>query len=364
MKKTSQTLNYCIRKTGRDLARIAFEIEIPDRDDSIGSEILLKSSKESDQGFRPKGLLLNQGAQNPLIAIIHAQPGDEIIVRIQKNPGGLTNEFRFKISESFVPTSFYRTNCCQVKPLLHHIQDRQEQEFQMDESFLKRLFKDRHPTWLQTAVNTTLDTWRQEKPTLFLSVAPRSSLVRQQELLVQYLPDRALEEFSDELDGVLLNLCIEQRPESAIRHFFDRIPRADRMGLVRRYSTFVLEHHLDRLSDLELEVASSADARTAFKLRHFLEGHRHALLLARSYPAAFFIDPPIISSELPAEVRQSVLDHPHIWRRSHYRSFSILFRSLQSTLGIQFSGAEFLQLSGSLGEKLRKELQLYLGTHI
>lgn len=364
MKKTSQTPNYYIRKTGRDIARIAFEIEIPDPDDSLRSEILLKSNRESDQGFHPQGLLLNQGAQNPLIAIIHAQPGDEVIVRIQKNPGGLTNEFRFKISESFVPTSFHRTNCCQVKPLLHPIQDRQEQEFLMDESFLKRLFKDRHPTWLQTAVNTTLETWRKENPTLFLSVAPRSSLVRQQELLAQYHPDRALEEFSDELDGILLNLCIEKRPESAIRHLFDRIPRADRIGLVQIYSTFVLEHHLDRLSDLELEVASSADARTAFKLRHFLQGHRHALLLARSYPAAFFINPPIISSELHAEVRQSVLDHPRIWRRSHYRSFSILFRSLQSTLGIQFSGEEFLQLSGSLGNKLRKELQLHLGTHI
>ena len=103
---------------------------------------------------------------------------------------------------------------------------------------------------------------------------------------------------------------------------------------------------------------------TAFKLRHFVEDRRHALLLAKSYPAAFFTEPREDWSQLEAEVRQSVLEHPRIWRRSHYRSFGILFRSLQSTLGIDFSGEQLLKLSENFGTKLKHELQQYIASNI
>jgi hypothetical protein len=268
------------------------------------------------------------------------------------------------ISSAFVPKQIHGADAAAVTAPRHLIESDNGTTILMQERDLKRLFVDRHPLWLQNPINTTLQSWRKENPTLFLRVAPSAWIAQQPDLLVRYNPERALEEFKYELDDVLLNLCIEMRPEAAIRHAFDRIPRADRICLVRKYATFVLDHHLDSLTELELEVASVADAMTAFKLRHFVEDRRHALLLAKSYPAGFFIDRRDKESELQAEIRQSVLDYPRIWRRSHYRSFTILFHSLHSTLGIRFSAEEFFHMSGKLGKKLRGELQLHIGTQI
>lgn len=364
MKTTSQTSNYCIRKTGRDFARIAFEIQTPFRDDSMKTEILRKYHDETKVRCCSDGLLLDMGTTSPLVVITHAHRGDEVIVRFRTNANAMVHESRFRISRGFAPEQIHRVDTSAMTAPPHSIESDDGTLILMDESDLKRLFGDLHPAWLQNRINTNLELWRNENPNLFLRVAPSARIAQDAALLVRYEPERALEEFKNDLDDELLSICIERRPEAAIRHAFDRIPRADRIGLVRKYATFVLNHQLDRLSELELEVASSADAMTAFKLRHFVEDRRHALLLAKSYPAAFFTEPHEDWSQLEAEVRQSVLEHPRIWRRSHYRSFGILFRSLQSTLGIYFSGEQLLQLSENLGSKLKQELQQYIGSQI
>lgn len=364
MKKTSQTPNYCIRRTGRDIARIAFEFQTPFRNDVLRTEILRKSYEEGEVTCRPEGLLLDAGAANPLVVIAHVHCGDEIIVRFQTNAGALAHESHFRISKSFLPKQIHRVDTCPVASPCHSIEADDVTQIHMGDCALKRLFQDRHPAWLQNRINTTLETWREENPNLFFRVASSTRIAQDASLLVRHEPERALEEFKNDLDDELLSICIERRPEAAIRHAFDKIPRADRIGLVRRYSTYVLDHYLDRLTELELEVASSADAMTAFKLRHFVDDRRHALLLAKSYPAMFFAVPREDWSHLEVEVRQSVLEHPRIWRRSHYYSFFILFRSLQSTLGINFPGEEMLNLSENFGTKLKHELQQYIASNI
>lgn len=144
---------------------------------------------------------------------------------------------------------------------------------------------------------------------------------------------------------------------------FDRILRADRVNLVRSHATYVLNHHLDQITELELEVASGVDPKTAFSLRHFLEGRRHAILLARSYPAALFAGH-ADGSGLAGEVKRSLLDYPRIWHRIHQHSFAILFKGLASTMGIVFSGAEMLELESRLGKRLTKELRSYIASLI
>lgn len=143
---------------------------------------------------------------------------------------------------------------------------------------------------------------------------------------------------------------------------FDRISRADRVDLVRSHATYVLNHHLDRITELELEVASSSDPKTAFGLRHFLEGRRHAILLARSYPAALFAGDD--GGGLAGEVKHSVMSHPRIWHRIHHHSFAILFGALASTMGIVFSGEELLELESRLGKRLAKELRSHIASLI
>ena len=102
-------------------------------------------------------------------------------------------------------------------------------------------------------------------------------------------PARALAEFKNSLGRRTASGMCRKNPDAAVHHAFERISRADRAGLIRRHATYVLNHHLDWLTELELEVASGADPMTAFSLRHFMEGRRLAILLARSYPASFFV---------------------------------------------------------------------------
>jgi hypothetical protein len=206
--------------------------------------------------------------------------------------------------------------------------------------------------------------WEMEIPMFFLRVAPRARIARNLPLLIQHEPQRALAEFHKLLDVAQLQHCIQWEPFAAVQYAFGRIPRAARIGLVRKFSTYVLEHHLDRLTEQELKAASCADAKTAFSLRHFVEGRRHAIMLANSYPASFFMKQYAREPEFLAELKDSVLEHPRTWRSSHQHSFATLFRALSSTLGVAFSGEDLLALSRKLGPGLRAELQKYIVSRI
>jgi hypothetical protein len=229
---------------------------------------------------------------------------------------------------------------------------------------LKKLFCDHHPKWLQSRLDAVLDSWELELHMLFLRVAPRTRIARNLPLLVQHEPQRALVEFLRRLDQDQLQQCIQREPFAAVQHAFLRIPRAVRIGLVRKFSTYVLDHYLDRLTDRELVAASCADATTAFPLRHFAEDHRHAIMLSNSYPASFFMERHVHGPEFLAEVKESVLEHPRIWRNSHHHSFAILFCALSSTLGVAFTGVELLTLSQKLGPEQRTELKNYIVSRI
>jgi hypothetical protein len=229
---------------------------------------------------------------------------------------------------------------------------------------LKKLFCDRHPKWLQSRLDAVLDSWEQETPMYFLRVAPRARIARNLPLLVQYEPQRALTEFQRRLDLDQLHHCIQQEPFAAVQHAFAKIPQNVRIGLVRKFATYVLDHHLDRLTDRELVAASCTDAQTAFPLRHFVEDRRHAIMLANSYPASFFMMQHAREPEFLAEVKDSVLEHPRIWRSSHQQSFAILFCALGTTLGVEFTGKELLALVQKLGPGLRAELQKYIVSKI
>jgi hypothetical protein len=258
---------------------------------------------------------------------------------------------RFKIQDAFIPSP-------------HLIEADEGSLLHIQDSAIQRIFTDRHPAWIQKPLEVALRQWRSESPTLFLRIAPPAEVQREIALLVRYDPGRALADYSGTLDTDQFKICMERNLEAAVRFAFERIPRADRIGLVRTYSTLALNHHLDRMTEMEIAVASGADAMTAFHLRHFLDGRRHAILLSKSYPAAFFSDQRGVVSGLDQEIRQSLFEHPRIWHRSHHRTFGILFRGLECTLGIQFSGDDLLRLFEKLGSKLCKELQVHIGSLI
>jgi hypothetical protein len=229
---------------------------------------------------------------------------------------------------------------------------------------LTGLFRDRHPEWLQQRLDAALDSWRIEMPALFSRVAPRARIVHDLSLLVNHAPLRALSEFSTMLNREQFVECIRREPFAAVQQVFVCIPREIRVGLVRKFSTYCLNHHLDRLTDKELAAASFADAKTAFPLRQFADGRRHAIMISVSYPACFFMERHLQRPEFLREMKDSVFAYPRVWWKSHQQSFTILFSALSSTLGIHFSGEELLLLSRKLGPELRAELRKHIGTRI
>lgn len=366
MNETNHNPKTCVRRISRELARIAIELEAPVCDDPITPEILRKGSDVGDATIQPAGFTLH-GNTNHWIVFAHVRSGDVIIVRWKTQSGNVIACSYFEVSDTFalkvmeplrfnIPVAFV--------PSPHLIEADDGSLSHIQDSAIQRIFTDRHPTWIQSLLDERLKQWRSECPTLFLRIAPPAEIQREIALLVRYDPLRALAEYSGALDADQFKICMERNPEAAVRFAFERIPRADRIGLVRTYATLALNHHLDRMTEMELEVASGTDAMTAFHRRHFLEGRRHAILLSKSYPAAFFSNRRGEESGLDHEIRQSVLEHPRIWHRSHYRSFGILFRALECTLGIHFSGDGLLQLHEKLGAKLRKELQIHIGSRI
>jgi hypothetical protein len=349
------------------MARIAIELEPPVHYDPITPEIFRQRPDARAPSIEPEGFTVGGISNSKWVAFAHVRSGDVVIVRWKTLSGDVIACSYFEITSTFalriikpiqlnLPAAFV--------PSSQLIESDDGRLLHIQERAIQRLFTDRHPAWIQKPLELALKQWRSECPTLFLRIAPPAEIQREIALLVRYDPRRALAEYSGALDAEQFQICLERNPEAAVRHAFERIPRAARIGLVRTYSTLVLKHHLDRMTEMELEVASGADATTAFQLRHFSDGRRHAIVLSKSYPAAFFIDRYGAESSLDGEVKQSVLDYPRIWHRNHYRSFGILFRGLACTLGTQFSGNELLRLFENLGPKLRKELQIHIGSLI
>jgi hypothetical protein len=290
-----------------------------------------------------------------------------MIIRFYGTSGILVRHDRFQISKSFIPEprEFEKSPTPdKVKTPQNDLYLGTGTLFHMHPDQLKKLFCDHHPKWLRSRLAAVLDSWEMQLPVLFLRVAPRARIARNLPLLIHHDPNRALSEFQNLLDVALLQYCIQQEPFAAVQHAFGKIPRTVRIGLVRQFSTYVLEHHLDRLNEREIEAASCADARTAFPLRHFVDGRRHAIMLANSYPASFFMMPHSHDPDFMAEVKDSVLEHPRIWRSAHHQSFAILFRALSSTLGVAFTGVELLTLTQKLEPKLRAELRSFIGASI
>lgn len=366
--KNTRIRRYSIHPAGAGAARLAFEIAPPLQDGSLRPEIVREDQHGHCFHSCRDGFLPPDCVSATLVGIVHVSPRDVIIIRFYSESGILVRQDRFRISTSFIPEllEFLKN------PKSRKVVSRQRHDLSsgtgtlvhMNPDELEKLFCDHHPKWLRSRLDAVLDSWESELPIFFLRVAPRAKIARNLSLLVHHEPQRALAEFLRRLDQDLLQHCIQQEPFAAVTHAFVRIPRAVRIGLVRKFSTYVLDHHLDRLTERELMAASCADAQTAFALRHFTEGRRHAIMLANSYPASYFLEGHTRGSEFLAEVKASVLEHPRVWRNSHHQSFALLFSALASTLGVAFAGVELLTLSQKLGPGLRTEIKNYIASRI
>lgn len=367
MNNINHTLKYCVRRISRDISRIAFELETPIYDEPITPEFFSNESDAEKFSNKSTGFILGGNSENRWIVFAHVHNGDVVIVRWKASSGAVIACSCFEITSTCAlrvmdPVQFNFPSDRISFPQINELNDRWLSY--LEESAIKRLFSDRIPEWIKEPLSKLLDEWRVKNPALFVRFASRDQIETEIPLLVCHDPQRALAKYKDQLDRDQFLWCLAKRPDAAVRYAFERIPRAVRIRIVRTFSTLALNYQLDRMTEKELVVASSTDAMTAFNLRHFLEDRRHAIALSESYPAFFFIDRLEDESELIQEIIKSVIEHPRVWHRSNHRSFSILFRSLQSTLGIRFSGKELLDLSENLGPKLKTELQLHIGSRI
>lgn len=367
MKRTPQTPNCCIRKTGRDIARIAFEIQTPPPNIISEPGIFRRPSGGSDTDWHPDGLLLSNQGDGPSVAIIHVRRGDTVAICWKSGACRVEAVSCFEVSATFEPVQIGSISPDEIGIVQYSrngIITHGGAPIHMRENDIRKFLSARHPAWLQSRIDSALDAWCENEPSFYFRFAPSARIEPEIPRLVRWDPARALAEFKISLGEELLQDCIARNPDAAVHHAFDRISRADRTGLVRSHATYVLNHYLDCLTEIELEIASSADAMTAYNLRHFVEGRRHAILLARSYPASFFIDWSHHDHGFADELKHSIMYYPRIWHRIHHHSFAILFRSLASTMGIVFSGDELLELQTRLGTRLSKELHRHISSLI
>jgi hypothetical protein len=366
--RSQRIINYHIHRSRDGIARVAFQVVPPLAGTFLRTEILREYPDGHRFRSRRDGLLPRADGEATLIAITHVCRKDLIIIRYHNDSGNLICEDRLRISDTFVPEAQYLEKIPLASAIVaippQGIRPGAEAIVHMHVNDLRQLYCDRHPKWLQSRLDVVLDSWEKEIPSFFVRVAPRARIARNLPLLIHHDPQRALFEFQRLLGAKQLQHCIRKEPFAAVQHAFPRIPRALRIGLVRKFSTYVLEHHLDRLTEQELKAASCGDAKTAFPLRHFVEGRRHAIMLANSYPASFFLVGHTSGLDFLAEVKDSVHEHPLVWRNSHHQSFAILFCALASTLGVVFTGRELLALSQKLGPALRQELRIFIGSGI
>jgi hypothetical protein len=360
--KHPRITNQHIRRLGDGTARIAFEIQPPLRDGALDCEILREKPDGSCFHSNRDGLLPKVDSTSAIVAVSVVRQRDVLIMRFHNKSGLMVLQDRLRFSDSFVAKpEEMKAGACAVACSSHRAAGPGAGNLHhMPVEDLTRLFRDRHPEWLQQRLEAALDSWKNEMPELFARVAPRARIVHDLSLLVNHAPQRALSEFSTMVNREQFAECIRREPFPAVQHVFACIPREIRVGLVRKFATFCLNHHLNRLTEKELEAASFADAKTAFPLRHFADGQRHAIMTSVSYPACFFMERHVQGSEFRREMKDSVLAYPRVWWRTHQQSFTILFSALSSTLGIHFSGEELLLLSRKLGPELRAELRKHI----
>ncbi len=365
---TSKTdMKITIRKTSPHDARVAFEIPLPSGTSAPMEVWRIRSNQDSAVSV-PNGIILENDQRSTMAVVVHVSRGDIVVVRQKVGLGTVDPCLYYRIADSYQP-------CCIVGPDFHHqnlvigsspccIEVDGARPIFMEEADLKELFQENHPRWLQEFVDGQLLQWREHSPAFYVRFAPSERLERDVSLVAIHDPHRALMDYRDRLTWEHFEFCIRRLPVAAVKFAFDRIPQELRKTYLKDHATYILENHLDHLSNTELRTCSWGSPITAFKIRQFLSPRRSAILLSSSYTVAWIGNLDGSGPAFRKEVFDSLSQYPDEWLKSNQKGFESIFKRLRNLLGISFDDLELHEMLEKMAPKYRRVFAGHLAQHI
>jgi len=363
--RTSETnMKHSIKKISHHNARIAFEIE--DKVHPTGSVKVWQIRKKTDGSTtRAAGIILGEDPKAPRAAIVKVRRGDIVVIYHRTSSNRLKPLQKFNISGSFE----LLIEECQppgvpiVLPFEQIPRD-DDRKSNFDTCDLKLLYSRRQPEWLQRIMDDQLECWRDHTAPLFLRIAPHRLLIQNMELLVIHDPYRALLDYKDRLNKEQLARCIKAQPSAAMRVAFDSVPRRVRRKHLASHATYLLDNHLQQLTNSELRICSKKDPKTAFKLRSIVPPRRHAIMLAHSYGVVWHTLFGDDRTPFRDEALGSLSRYPDEWLSGNEKGFKGIFRKLSSLSGIRLKPLEFQSLLKQIAPRGRQALAEYIAPFV
>lgn len=360
-------MNYCIRRTATQTARIAFELT-PPLPTEAHFEILRIRTQVGSSVSQPDGILLRCPDLGVDAVVVNAEVGDMIVIRRKTDDERSAPHQCYRIGASFLPrlidASKLQFSNLMLVPPASRIETEDGRVIHFKDHDLKNLFRGKHPGWLQAIIEAQLRQWREYAPATYVRLAPREWLHRDVFLVAIHDPYRALMDFKDRLTQDQLSFAIRRLPSAAVRFAFDKIPRKLRSKYLREHATYILENNLQHLSNTELRTCSWKDALTAFKIRGSVLPRRSAIMLSSTYTVAWIGNHGVARLELRQEILNSLLEFPDEWLKSNTKGLEFVFMKLKSLLGIQFDDAELRLMLKTMPPKGRTALSNYISERI
>ncbi len=149
-----------------------------------------------------------------------------------------------------------------------------------------------------------------------------------------------------------------------MRVAFDSVPRRVRRKHLPSHATYLLDNHLQQLTNQELRICSKTVPMSAFTLRCLVPPRRHAIMLAHSYGVVWHTLFGDARTPFRDEVLDSLARYPDEWLSANEKGFKGIFRKLSSLSGIRLKPLEFQSLLKQIAPRGRQDLAEYIAPFV
>jgi hypothetical protein len=360
------TIKHTRRRVGRDSIRIAFQLPSPYPEKPY--KVWRIRTVHQDHLFLLEGLVLEPANNGGPAVVAHVRAGDVVMVTHHPENGVTPPHRGFFIGQSLEPVPLadlapYATNQTITNGPLMDYDGTGFLHFREDD--LREFFRSKHPDWLEKHVDATLRVWRTEAPDLFANVAPTRWLTRKPWLLATHDPKRALTEFPHLIKGDLGRYCIRRMTAPASRILARLLPSKLKPFQSYQNAEFLLENHVNDLTDEQLRACARANPIAALKqLSRTIESRHRAILLSCSFGATWTNPTLLHSEDFRCAVLDSLADHFTEWMISKPEGLATVLDNIAVRLQLPPTAAEIVRMLDRLGPEGRQALSDYIAQQV
>lgn len=344
-------MNYSVRKTGPNAARIAIESS-PFVDHKIKPEIWLFTPRSWNLLSIWDEAVIGRAENTTCALVFTARRHDVIATREMLLDGRETAWNYYRIDSNFRLQPISNESSAEsgiAGPAQLDAQNEEPQPNGSEEEEFRRFFTQRHPRWLQEIVDRQIRQWRESSPDRFFRFAPDALVERGIKSCVAEAPFAALARFKHVLNELQIQDCISRSPRGAVIHAMEHVPEEKRENYLVGYAKEAIRFSAEKLTDRELARCAWIDMRTGFALRTRFSHDRRAILLANSYPINFHEGPTTPFSDLHREIGESLTEFHEQWKASDPAGFPSIFRNLREQLSMSLEPHTFSALMERIG---------------